>query len=429
MSTSRSSTAALLPIFLIVLADVFGFTLVFPLLAIYAESLHATPLQAALLVSVFAACQLVSGPLLGAASDRVGRKPMLLISQVGTLLGFLLMARADSLWMLYLARVIDGATAGNLSIAQAYIADHTTPQQRVRSFALIGIAFGLGFFIGPFVTGSLVKYGMQAPIYAAAGLSLTSILCTLFLLPHHRPSEHRSEPMSTDQAPAGQRLSVFNWGAYVQYFRRPVLSGLLWQFFFYSLCFACFTSGFAMFAERTFTWEGKPFTPREIGYLFAYTGFLGIVLQGGLISRLVRRFGEPSLVSAGFVTLCISYLGLSLAHTVPALVLVATISSFGNGVMRPSLSSLISQVSQRHEQGVVMGLSQSLHSLAALFAPPLAGWLIEKNRLPQWAWLAALGATLGLACARYGSGPARRLLAERAATEPASSSATGPTRR
>jgi MFS family permease len=102
--------------------------------------------------------------------------------------------------------------------------------------------------------------------------------------------------------------------------------------------------------------------------MFAYTGFLGIVLQGGLISRLVRRFGEPSLVSAGFITLCISYLGLSMAHTVPALVLVATISSFGNGVMRPSLSSLISQISQRHEQGVVMGLSQSLHSLAALIA-------------------------------------------------------------
>ena len=164
----------------------------------------------------------------------------------------------------------------------------------------------------------------------------------------------------------------------------------------YSLCFACFTSGFAMFAERTFIWEGKPFTPREIGYLFAYTGFLGIVLQGGLISRLVRRFGEPSLVSAGFITLCISYLGLSMAHTVPALVLVATISSFGNGVMRPSLSSLISQISQRHEQGVVMGLSQSLHSLAALIAPPLAGWLIEKPAARsgpgwplwarRWAW-------------------------------------------
>ena len=402
-SGSPATVRTLLPIFLIVLADVFGFTLVFPLLAIYAESLHATPLQAALLVSVFAACQLVSGPLLGAASDRVGRKPMLLISQVGTFLGFLLMARADSLWLLYLARVIDGATAGNLSIAQAYISDHTTPQQRVRSFALIGIAFGLGFFIGPFVTGSLVKYGLQAPIYAAAGLSMASILCTLFLLPNRKPPQAET-PRSADEAPAGKRLSVFDWGTYAQYFRRPVLSGLLLQFFFYALCFAMFTSGFAMFAERTFTWHGKPFTPREIGYLFAYTGFLGIVLQGGLISRLVRRFGEARLVHAGFISLCIGYAGLAHARTVPFLVVVASISSFGNGVIRPALSSLISRSAQRHEQGVVLGLSQSLHSLAALLAPPLAGFLIEKNQLPLWAQVAAFASIVGLALSRFGSG-------------------------
>ena len=401
-ASPRSTVSTLLPIFLIVLADVFGFTLVFPLLAIYAESLHATPLQAALLVSVFAACQLVSGPLLGAASDRVGRKPMLLISQVGTFFGFLLMARADSLWLLYLARVIDGATAGNLSIAQAYISDHTTPQQRVRSFALIGIAFGLGFFFGPFVTGSLVKYGLQAPIYAAAGLSMTSIMCTLFLLPHQKPPQERSAPTAAD-APAGKRLSIFQWGSYVRYFQRPVLSGLLLQFFFYALCFAMFTSGFAMFAERTFTWHGKPFSPREIGYLFAYTGFLGILLQGGLIARLARRFGEAGLVFAGFVTLCIGYIGLSQAHTVSALVVVATISSFGNGVVRPSLSSLISQSSERHEQGVVLGLSQSLQSIAALLAPPLAGFLIEQGHLSQWALVAAVGSAGGLVMSRWGS--------------------------
>ncbi len=403
----RSTVSTLLPIFLVVLADVFGFTLVFPLLAIYAESLHATPLQATLLVSVFAVCQLVSGPLLGAASDRVGRKPMLLISQVGTFLGFLLMARADSLWLLYLARVIDGATAGNLSIAQAYISDHTTPQQRVRSFALIGIAFGLGFFVGPFVTGSLVKYGLQAPIYAAAGLSMTSILCTLFLLPHRKPPQAQGA-LAADEAPGGKRLSLLSWGAYGEYFRRPVLSGLLLQFFFYALCFTMFTSGFALFAERTFTWHGKPFTPREIGYLFAYTGFLGIVLQGGLIARLVRRFGEAALVSAGFVSLCIGYVGLSQASTVPFLVAVATISSFGNGVLRPALSSLISQSSQRHEQGVVLGLSQSLQSVASLLAPPLAGVLIEKGLLSLWALVAALGAAGGLLLARWGSARTRK---------------------
>src|SRR4051812_1812928 len=131
---------SLLPVFLIVLVDVFGMTLVIPLLAIYAESFHATALQATMLISAFAVCQLVAGPLLGGASDHIGRKPMLIISQVGTFIGFIVLARATALWMIYLSRIIDGITAGNLSLAQAYIADNTPPERRARSFGLIGIA-------------------------------------------------------------------------------------------------------------------------------------------------------------------------------------------------------------------------------------------------------------------------------------------------
>src|SRR5262245_19011518 len=187
MTTGRSRAfPMLLPIFLIVLVDVFALTLVIPLLAIYAEHFGATPFEATLLVSIFAVCQLVSGPLQGRISDRVGRKPMLVVSQIGTFIGLLVMGGANSLWMLYLARVIDGATAGNLSLAQAYIADNTAPENRARSFGLIGIAFGLGFFLGPSVTGFLVQFGLRAPIYAAAGLSLTSIICTLVLLLNQR---------------------------------------------------------------------------------------------------------------------------------------------------------------------------------------------------------------------------------------------------
>ena len=182
----------LLSIFLIVLVDVFGLTLVFPLLAIYAEHFSATPLQATLLVSVYAFCQLLSGPIIGQLSDRYGRKRLLLLSQLGTFIGFIVMARAHALWVVYLARVIDGSTAGNLSLAQAFIADTTKPENRTRAFALIGIAFGLGFFFGPFVTGWLVKYGLAAPIWLAAGMSALSILCTLVLLPGGPP------PRATD---------------------------------------------------------------------------------------------------------------------------------------------------------------------------------------------------------------------------------------
>ena len=390
----------LLPIFLIVLVDIFGLTLIIPLLSIYAERFDASALQATLLVSVFAVCQLVSGPLLGQISDRIGRKPLLIVSQVGTLIGFVILAKSTALWMLYLSRVIDGSTAGNISLAQAYISDNTAPKDRAKSFAVIGIAFGVGFFLGPFLTGYLVDYGLTAPIWAAAGLSATSILCTIFLLPGGPPPRKADEP---GDLPGGKRLGVLSWGAYAQYFKRPILAGLLVQFFFYVFCFSTFISGFALFAERTFSWKGHPFGPREIGFLFAYVGFLGIVLQGGLIGRLVKRFGEPALVYTGFATLVVSYLALGLVHGTFLLVVVSTVSSFGNGVLRPALSSLVSQNAGPHEQGVVIGLNQSLSSVASIFAPMIAGFLIDRSMLMLWAWVAALAALFGLLLARRGS--------------------------
>lgn len=391
----------LLPIFLVVLADVFALTLVLPLLAIYAEQFGATPLQATLLVSVFAACQLVSGPLLGRISDRVGRKPMLVVSQVGTLIGLLIMAGAQSLTVLFLGRIIDGATAGNLSLAQAYIADNTEPENRSKSFALIGIAFGLGFFLGPSVTGFLAgHHGLRAPIYAAAALSLTSIVCSATLLKNEKPGQPQADDADL---PGGRRLGVGEWAAYAHYFRQPVMAGLLAQFFLFAFAFATFTSGFALFAERRLVWDGHPFTPREIGAVFAYAGFLGILLQGGLIGRLVQRFGEPVLVSAGFAAMGVGYLLLGFTSTIALLLVVTTFAAFGQGVLRPTLTSLVSQIARRDEQGVVLGLSQSLTSLAQMMAPPVGGWLIGHGALGSWAFVAAFASVGGLVAARWGS--------------------------
>src|SRR5207248_1963811 len=173
----------LLPIFLIVAVDILGFTIILPLLPFYSERLCASPTVGGELVSTYAIFQLIAGPILGQLSDRVGRRPVLLISQAGTLGGFLLLAFSTHIWMLFVARMIDGATAGNLTIAQAYISDVTKPEERAKSFAVIGIAFGLGFLVGPAISGYLALFGYQAPIFAAAGLSFTTILCTFFLLP------------------------------------------------------------------------------------------------------------------------------------------------------------------------------------------------------------------------------------------------------
>ena len=390
----------LLPIFLIVLVDVFGLAMIIPLLTIYAEQFGATALEATLLISIYAVCQLFSGPLLGKISDRIGRKPLLVVSQIGTFIGFIVMARATSLWMLYAARVIDGSTAGNISLAQAYISDNSDPKDRTKSFALIGIAFGLGFLIGPLLTAYLVRYSLNAPIYAASGMSLSSIVCTLSLLPSNGVPKHAG---AIEAGPGGTRLPLFEWKTYGQYFARPLMNGLLGQFFFYALGFSTFTSGFALFAERRFTWYGHPFTPREIGFVLVYVGALGIILQGGLIGRLAKRFGEPTLVSAGFVSLVVAYLILGPASSIRWLVVVSTISSFGNGVLRPALTSLVSQNAGPHEQGVALGLSQSLNSVAQIVAPIVGGILIGRELLTLWAWVAAVAAFLGLVGARWGS--------------------------
>ncbi len=380
---------SLLPVFLIVLVDVFGMTLVIPLLAIYAESFDASPLQATLLISVFAACQLVSGPLLGHFSDRTGRKAMLIISQIGTCIGFIVLARATSLWMIYVARIIDGSTAGNLSLAQAYIADHTPPEERARSFALIGIAFGLGFFVGPSLTGYLSdRYGLNTPIYLAALMSATSIACTALLLRGGAPAGRT--------AASARWTEAFRWGTYAQYFARPGLRQRLFQFLFYVLSFSTFISGFALYAERKFVWAGDAFGPREIGFAFGYVGLLGIILQGGLIGRLVQRYGESALVFTGFISLVVGYLALGLVNSVSMLVVFGTVSAFGNGVIRPALSSLITQYAERHEQGVVLGVTQSLMSMASIVAPMAAGLLIQHDLLAVWAWLAAALAGVGM---------------------------------
>jgi MFS family permease len=297
--------------------------------------------------------------------------------------------------MLYIARVLDGSTAGNLSLAQAYISDHTEPSQRAKSFGLIGIAFGVGFFIGPSLTGYLsAKYGLTTPIYLAAVMSATSVLCTATLLKGGRQSEHAFD----------DREKALHWKTYAKYFGRPGLRERLLQFLFFITSFSLFISGFALFAERRFTYQGHPFGPREIGYVFGYVGFLGIVLQGGLIGRLVKRFGEASLVAAGFIALAVGYFGLGIATSFVLLMLTGTLAAFGNGVIRPALTSLITQQAGRQEQGVVLGITQSLMSMASIVSPIVAGLLIERHLLKEWAWVAAGLAAIGVALSREGLG-------------------------
>lgn len=407
---SKPKQASLLPIFLIVLVDVLGLTIVLPLLPVYGETFGASAFVAALLVPVYSACQLFSGPYLGSLSDRLGRRRVLLLSQAGTLLGFLMIASAQSLWMIFIGRVIDGLTAGNLSVAQAYIADNTAAENRARSFALIGIAFGIGFLLGPAITGLLSHYGMSVPLYLAAALSLTSIVCTRTLLPPDPDSKaQRHVPtgavaVSEAGPPVGQRLSVLSWNRYGAYLKRPVLGGVLLEFFLYQFAFAMFIGGFALFAERRYSWNGHAFGPREIGFLYAFSGLVGIIFQGGFMGRAVKTFKERRLIAMGLVSLGLGYILMPYVEPVWPLLFAITLASLGNSVLRPSLTSIVTQVVDRKEQGMVLGLTQSLASLASITAAPLSGWLIDRRLLTAWGWVAAAFCALALCVRGWGSG-------------------------
>ena len=452
-----SQRSPLLPIFLIVLVDVLGFTIVIPLLGLYAEKFGASPLVATTLVSVYALCSLISTPIIGNLSDRFGRRRLLLISQAGTCAGFLLLADSRALWMVFAGRVLDGITAGNLSLAQAYISDHTAAENRAKAFGVIGVAFGFGFMFGPGIGGLLSQYGMHWPFLAAAALSLLSIICTYTLLRDERPTASTEGPL-----PGGRRPGAFDFAAYAKYFRRPLLGRLYLQFFLFAFAFSCFTSGFALFAERRFTAEHEvrrieqtctlaldtnlempaaqfgiihideralyykrdwipfgpvivlvhphdcaalgtaklsarwPWTAHEVGLLFMLGGFLGILMQGGMIGRLVKRYGEVKLVVAGFAAAATAYVMLGLAFTLVMLVLAILTQTFGNGVLRPVLTSRITQAAGRHEQGIAIGISGSLSSFAMMMAPPTGGFLIDHHWLVGWGLVPATMTALGL---------------------------------
>jgi len=306
---------------------------------------------------------------------------------LGTFIGFLILAYAHVLWLIFLSRAIDGLTAGNLSLAQAYISDVTKPEERAKSFALIGIAFGMGFLIGPGLSGYLSKFSYQYPIFVAAGLSATSILATYFLLPSITPA-------AADSA-TPRKFTLIDWGNYVRYFQQPGLSSLLWQFFAFTLAFSMFMSGFPLFAERRYFWNGQAFGPQQVGYVYAFLGFLGVILQGGLIGRLVKFAGEKRLALAGFSLGLAGLAALGFTYTVPLLLVTAAVASCGTGVIRPTLTSLITQAADRSEQGVVLGLTQSLNSISSIVAPALAGFLIDHSLLSTWAVTA--GALCGIA--------------------------------
>jgi MFS transporter, DHA1 family, tetracycline resistance protein len=380
------SRSPLLPIFLTVFVDVWGLTMLIPVLPFYGKHFGATPSLIGALLATYPAGQLFASPILGRLSDRWGRKRVLLASQMGTFVGFLILGSASSLWMLFLGRLIDGLTAGNLSIAQAYISDVTKPENRTKAFGLIGIAFGTGFLVSPFISGVLAKrFGYGAPALGAAALSFASILATAFLLPA-KPVREGDEASKPEVAPQESRTAAFR-----RFFEQAAPRRRLLEFFCFTLSFSTLVGGLAMFLDQRFSFDEE-----RVGYLFAFSGLIGAIIQGGIIGRLARRFGEEKLAAMGFAAMLLGYGLLGLAFTLPVLLGLTGVAAFGIAVTRPALTTLLTKSVGRDEQGAALGVSQSLTSVSQLACNLGAGFLVEARLLLVWSLVAGAFALVGL---------------------------------
>jgi MFS transporter, DHA1 family, tetracycline resistance protein len=393
-----------LVIFFTVLLDLVGFGIVIPLLPFYALEFSATPLQIGLLFACYSMAQFLFAPVWGALSDRHGRRPILLMSiGLGSLMlaGF---ASSTTLWMLFLFRTLHGVFAATISTAQAYIADITAPEDRAKGMGMLGAAFGLGFTVGPWIGGELSVHGHAAPIWLACGLSALNFVLAYFLLPESRDMSNASE----------RRPRPINPTAFLKVFKHPAVGTCILLTFVMTFAFSMMEASFALFGEQQYKLEAK-----DIGRLMGVMGVVMILVQGGLIGRLTKRFGEANLVRLGLPCLGLSIAALAFAEPSESgrlifseMGAVCALIALFHGLAQPSLFSIISKRTSVDDQGLVLGTNQSLSALARATAPALG--LLAFGQLSVFAPF--IGAAILLLLATFLAGIATREPKENAST-------------
>ncbi len=360
-------------IFVTVFIDLVGFGIVIPILPYYVESFGGTPLVLGLLLTSYSVMQLIFSPILGRLSDRYGRRPVLFVSILGTGVGFLIMGFATSLTLLFVGRILAGVTGGNISTAQAYIADITTPENRARGMGLFGAAFGLGFIFGPAIGGIMSLWGIHVPILFASALSFANAALLYFTLP---------ETITPDHPARSYRRG---WGYFFSQLKEPRLAIIIIVYFLFVVSFSIMTTTFTLYTIFRYQYDAQ-----HNGYLFAYIGLLAALVQGGLIGRLVKRFGEAALIITGALILTaalavLPYIGrpeTGWHGGLTGLLVLMAFMSLGNSLSTPSLSSLASKSAGAEDQGGVLGMTQSAASLARAVGPYLGGFLINAPEAP-----------------------------------------------
>jgi DHA1 family tetracycline resistance protein-like MFS transporter len=376
-------------IFVTVFIDLLGFGIIIPLLPFYAESYGASAFTIGLLGTVFSLMQFVVAPICGRWSDRIGRRPIILGGLLASCLAYVALALADTLALIFVARIIGGIAGGNIPTAQAYIADVTTAQNRAKGMGLVGAAFGLGFIVGPAIGGILARYGHDVPMWCAAALCFANFLAAVWLLPESRHGDRT-------------RVSLSRWDLLHRARRHPGLLSLLAVFFLLSTAFSGFEATFALFTGRRFG-----FTAESIGWVFAFIGLVLAIVNGLLVGRVVPVFGERRVIPFAIGLTGLSLLMVPAAHTVPLLFAVCGAMAVGMGFNNPSLTSAVSRLSDSTEQGGMLGLAQSLAALGRIVGPAWGGFLFDWAGITTPFVSAALIMTGALLLAIIGVGRAR----------------------
>ena len=354
-------------IFFVVFIDLLGFSFILPLLPYYAETFGASPFVVGLLTASYAAAQFFGAPILGRLSDRFGRKPILLISIFGTFLGFMLLGVANTLLVLFISRILDGLTGGNISVAQAYISDVTDASNRAKGLGMIGAAFGLGFIFGPALGGFLSQWGYTVPAFVAAGLSLINLGLVAVWLPKSLTAKKRAE------LAAGPARPAFTIQAMFQSLRRPVVGPLLHTRFFFGLAFSMFQTIFALYAQYRFNLRVD-----ETAYILTYVGVLSVLTQGLFIGRLTKRFQENTLILFSTALMAISLLGWAFSPSVLTLLIILFPIAVSGGVLNTVINSAATKAVAPNEIGGILGISSSLESITRVIAPSLGGLMLDR---------------------------------------------------
>ncbi len=359
--------ATLVVIFTTILIDFIGFTVLIPVLPLYAERLGATPVQIGLILTFYALAQLLFLPMWGWVSDRIGRRPVLLVSLFGTMISFLLLAAAESVQQIYAARVLAGFFAASIGTAQAVVTDLTPPSERASGMGLIGAAFGAGMVVGPMLGGGLALFGEKWPFYGVAALAAANLATAWWRLPESRPPV----PSAPD------------WRAFARCFiPTPVrLLGAVHdrRIALYLYLFFHITTAFAVLESMVTLYLGRRFAVGELGValVFAWIGVTLALTQGVLLRRLVTFAGEKRLVLLGLGTMAVGLAGVSLAPSYAWFFLVGPVIAFGNGIAFPSFTSLYSKACQAEQAGELLGQSQSMATTGRIVGPIAAGLAME----------------------------------------------------